>query len=180
MGNNPSVKQLKTDFQDFAKNVATDFHTATLLMAGEVVDNIRSNAPRGGTGNLKASIRMQDVSTETKISVLVRGGGSLTTRRTKAGHSYDYAVATEFGTVKEAAEPFFYSTYRAYKAGGLEFFKETLDQTIAENNTVRGLRSSNTNYTTNTTTVLRSGVRLQSSTTRSVGYRGAVVIPSDE
>jgi HK97 gp10 family phage protein len=170
MGNNPSVKQLKTDFQDFAKNVATDFHTATLLMADEIVENIKANAPLGDTGHLRASIVKKDVSTldsvSGKVSVLILGGGSLTTRRTSTGHSYDYAVATEFGTSKETAEPFFYSTYRAYVAGGLEFFKETLAETIARNNEVRALHSSDVNYTT-----VANGT-----TTRSVGSRGAVVI----
>lgn len=160
MSNNPSVRKLKTDFQDFAKDVATDMRTSINLMADEIVENIKANAPQGDTGHLKASIRKKDVSTDTKLSVLVLGGGRLTTKNT-GGQVYDYALATEFGTVKEAAEPFFYSTYRAYKAGGLEFFKETFEQTIEENNRVRGLRSSNFS---------------NSSVTRSLGHRGAIVV----
>jgi HK97 gp10 family phage protein len=148
MGDNPSVKKFRSAMQDFAKNVATNFHSATLLMADEVVSDIKAAAPEL-TGHLKESIRKRDVSTDTKISVLVIGGGDKTTRRASTGTVYDYAIATEFGTQKESPQPFFYSTYRAYKAGGLQF------------NKVRGLQANN-----------YSNDRF----TRSVGHRGAVVI----
>lgn len=175
MGNNPSVKQLKTDFQDFAKDVATSFHQATLLMAGELVENIKANAPKGDTGHLRDSIRSKDVSqldyAGGKVSVLVLGGGPETIRRTKTGHTYDYSIATEFGTRKEAPEPFFYSTYRAYVAGGLEFFKETLQQTLDRNKQVLSLHDENVNYTTT-----NPGYLFDTTSTRSVASRGAVVI----
>jgi len=167
MGNNPSVRKFKTDMQDFAKNVATDFHTAALLMADEVIGNMQRAISHNVSGHLKESVRKKDVSTKdgTKVSILILAGGKLTTRRTKAGHVHDYSTDEEFGNVKEAPHPFFYGTYRAYKAGGMEFFKETLEDTIKENNIVRGLRTDNYHNPSGPNAV-----------TRSVGHRGAVVI----
>lgn len=61
------------------------------------------------TGNLDRSIRVeQGVGKKGKPVVFIKAGGDLTTR-----NGYDYARAVEFGTVKQVAEPFFYSTVRA-------------------------------------------------------------------
>lgn len=132
-------------------------------MADEVIGNMQRAIEHQISGHLAQSLRKKDVSSSdgSKISVLVIGGGHLTTRRTSTGHSYDYALAEEFGTVKETPRPFFYSTYRFYIQRGLEQFRETFDQTIEENNRVRAQRGSS--YS-------NSGV------TVSTGHRGAVVI----
>lgn len=161
---NPSVANFRSDMQKLTEQLGKNYEQTLLAMADEVIANMRSTAPYR-TGNLKASLRKKNVTKRAGDlvypSVLILGGGPLTTKRTEAGHSYDYAVATEFGTSKEAPEPFFYGTYRAYKAAGTQQFQETLDQTIEENNKVRALRSQN--YSND-------------AGTRHVGYRGAVVI----
>lgn len=162
MGNNPSVRQFKTDMQDLVNKAKYNFHQELLAMADELVGNIRSAIEHSESHHLEQSVRKKDVSTsdETKLSVLILAGGPLTTKRGPAG-SFDYALAEEFGTQKESPLPFFYSTYRFYKQAGLEQFRETLEETIEENNKVRGLRASN--YS-------NSGANV------SVGYRGAVVV----
>jgi HK97 gp10 family phage protein len=162
MGSNPSVRQFKTDMQDLVNRAKQDLHQTLILQANEVAENIRSAAPVR-TGNLRKSIRVRDVSTadQTKLSVLVIGGGSLTTKRENSG-PHDYSLSTEFGTVKERAEPFFFSTFRLYQQHGLDQFKETFEQTIEANNQIRAARASN--YS-------NSGASI------SVSQFGAVVVP---
>lgn len=119
-----------------------DFHQTLLLQADELIGNMRS-AVHVHHGDLRDSIRKKDVSTSdgTKLSVLVIAGGPKTTRRTGAGNIFDYSLATEFGTQKEAPLPFFYSTYRQYRQQGLTQLNETLQQVIDENNRMRANRS---------------------------------------
>jgi hypothetical protein len=161
--NNPSVRRFKTDMQNLVNKAKYDFHQETLAMADEVIGNMHRAIPHNVSGHLSQSLRKKDVtnSDQSKISVLVIGGGRLTTRRTAKGNSYDYALAEEFGTVKETPRPFFYSTYRFYIQRGQEQFRETFDQTIEENNKVRANRANN--YSNS------AGVR-------SASYRGAVAI----
>jgi hypothetical protein len=146
---------------DLVNRAKQNFHETLLLQANELAGNIKAAAPVR-TGALRDSVRVKDVSTSdgTKLSALVIAGGPKTTKRESSG-PHDYSVTTEYGSVKEAPEPFFFSTFRLYKQQGLEQFKETLDQTIDENNRVRALRGQNYN---------------NSSATVSVGHRGAIVI----
>ena len=87
---------------------------------------MQAAAPRGGTGNLQASIRVEP-GTRSRMAALVRAGGSATTQQIGTGFfsafsaavrgrgDYDYAIAQEFGTSKHPAQPFFFPTYRAKK-----------------------------------------------------------------
>jgi HK97 gp10 family phage protein len=161
MGNNPSVRRFRTDMQDLVNKAKYNFHQELLAQADEVIANMKEAAPKD-TGRLAASIRKKDVSLPDggKLSVLIIAGGRSTTKRS-GGQAYDYSLGTEFGTVKETPEPFFYNTFRFYKQLGNEQFRETLQDTIEENNRVRGLRSDN--YSNSGATV-------------SVGYRGAAVL----
>lgn len=161
MGNNPSVRQFRTDMQDIVNRAKHNFHQTLLLQANELAGNIKAAAPVL-TGALRDSVRVRDVSTSdgTKLSVLVIAGGPKTTKRENSG-PHDYSVTTEYGSVKESPEPFFFSTFRLYKQAGLDQFKQTLDETVEDNNRVRELRSQNYN---------------NASATVSAGYRGAVII----
>lgn len=151
--------------QDLTAQLAAASEDQMSAIADELIANMRDVVPKD-TGALSASLRKKNVSKRWKgaveVSFLVIGGGPTTTRRGPSG-AYDYAVATEFGTKKEAPEPFFYNTYREYSYGGIEQYKETIQETIEMNNQVRALRSEN--YNNNTI-----------HSTSSVGYRGAVVI----
>jgi HK97 gp10 family phage protein len=73
-------------------------------------------------GELRDSIRVE--SGKSPFVLWVKAGGSGTT--TPGG--YDYAMATEFGTRKEHARPFFWNTYRARARA----IKERLDAVIRE------------------------------------------------
>ncbi|WP_461342606.1 hypothetical protein [Bradyrhizobium liaoningense] len=89
--------------------MAKNFRNEFLAQAEELKGNIQAAIEHSITGNLRDSVRVKDVSTDTKPSVLVIAGGSLTTKRTQAG-VFDYSLAEEFGTVKQEAAPFFYPT----------------------------------------------------------------------
>lgn len=67
-------------------------------------------------GNLRRSVRVEK---SRRGGYVVKAGGPLTTREVGkgSGKPYDYALGTEFGTSTEAAEPFFYSTYRRVRTG---------------------------------------------------------------
>lgn len=128
---------------NLAKQAGKTFHQETLAQADELIGNMRNAIQHSESGHLSQSIRKQDVtnSDETKISVLVRAGGALTTRRTATGLVHDYSRDEEFGNIKETPRPFFYSTYRFYQRAGVERFRETLDEMINENNRQRATRS---------------------------------------
>ena len=177
MGNNPSVRQFKTDMQDLVNRAKYNFHQVLLMQAEEVAGNMRNAIQHSITGNLKASIRTRDVSTadETKLSVLVLAGGHLTIKYEKSG-AHDYAFDVEFGDKNHAPEPFFYSTYRLYIQHGLQQFQETLDQTIAENNTIRVLRDFNYNSNGETGVGPFNAIAVTSNTVISNAYKGAIVI----
>lgn len=139
---NPTVQRFKTDMLDLVNRAKQDLHQTLVLQAQELAQNIKQAAPKR-TGHLADSVRVRDISTldGSKLSVLVIAGGPKTIRRTKSGHSYDYAVGTEFGTHKEKAEPFFFSSYRLYKNGGMHRIEETVQQIVDRNNYMRAARS---------------------------------------
>jgi HK97 gp10 family phage protein len=72
-------------------------------------------------GELRDSIRVE--SGKSPFVLWVKAGGSATTN-----NGYDYAMATEFGTHKEHAQPFFWNTYRARA----QAIKARLDAVIME------------------------------------------------
>ncbi|MET4307940.1 hypothetical protein [Bradyrhizobium sp. RT4b] len=142
MGNNASVKQFKTDMLALKNQMKVGFRDQFNAMGAELVENIQHAIVHNETYHLHDSVRKKDISTETKPSVLVLAGGKATTKRTDAGF-FDYAIAEEFGTVKQAARPFFYSTVRMYQNGFRQGVRETFEQTLAENNKLRATRANN-------------------------------------
>ncbi|MBW7967580.1 HK97-gp10 family putative phage morphogenesis protein [Bradyrhizobium sp. BR 10261] len=140
MGNNASVKQFKTDMLALKNQMAKNFRNEFLAQAAELRENIQAAIEHSVSGHLKDSVRIKDVSTDTKPSVLVIAGGPQTTKRTENG-AFDYSLAEEFGTVKEEARPFFYPTVRGYKNRYREGVRETFEETLAESNKTRATRS---------------------------------------
>jgi hypothetical protein len=142
---NPTVRSFKADMLTVQEQMAREMEKRYLAMADELVKNMQG-AVAVLKGTLRASIRKKNVTrhyqSSKKVSVLVLAGGPTTTHHTAAG-VYDYALGTEFGTVKEKPEPFFYSSARLYAQAGREGARETMDQVIEENNRVRALRSQN-------------------------------------
>jgi hypothetical protein len=145
-GGNPTVARFKTDMLDFRNQLAGSLEDTFQREADELAKNMKGAVPVL-TGKLRDSIRVKNVTqrygrSSMRVSFLVMAGGPATTVRSPGG-AYDYALGTEFGTVKEKAEPFFYSTARRYRQSGRESAAETVDEAIAENNRVRELRAQN-------------------------------------
>ena len=84
---------------------------------------------------------LQDVATNqpinysgiTTLNVSTAGGDDTTKElRQGAGVDYDYALATEYGTTKEAAEPFFYPTYHAREGDICQAIEDAVDEAISK------------------------------------------------
>lgn len=71
--------------------------------------------PPEDTGDLEQSCTVIDGAND--LEVIVVAGGDLTTKeiREGSGVGYDYALAFEYGTSKQPARSFFYSTYNEMK-----------------------------------------------------------------
>jgi hypothetical protein len=136
---NPSVARFKRDMFNLNELMRRSFHDQKSAQADELMENMRARVPVK-SGALKSSIRKRDISTENRASFLVMAGGPLTTK-TSHGHTYDYAMGTEFGTVNERPEPFFYNTARDYFAPVNIEDRETFEQIIANNNQMRAQRA---------------------------------------
>ncbi|RZN10291.1 hypothetical protein CWO91_13950 [Bradyrhizobium genosp. SA-3] len=67
------------------------------------------------TGALEASCTVAQG--ENELEYLVQAGVDMTTKEVRdgSGVEYDYALAFEFGTSRQPARPFFYSTYNAMR-----------------------------------------------------------------
>ena len=79
-------------------------------------------------GELRDSVQVR--SGRDPLDLAVTAGGDLTTKRTVAAVEYDYALATEFGTTKEEAEPFFFPTYRERAADIRQAIEDAVGEAI--------------------------------------------------
>lgn len=97
-------------------SVEEEVNAELMKQARLLVTAIQAAAP-ARSGRLRESVRIERG--KSSDTVVVRAGGPLTTKpvRNGAKATYDYSLATEFGTTHEAAEPFFYSTYRQKRRG---------------------------------------------------------------
>lgn len=87
--------------------------------AGDLVQAMKGFAPKDD-GTLVASITHEDDSDATRISQRVSAGGPTTTKAIrKSGKGtapkYDYALAQEYGTENQPANPFFWPSWRLYR-----------------------------------------------------------------
>lgn len=107
-----SVQRFKQLTQELQREVRKDAIVELNAAADELVEQMRSAAPQGPTGNLKRSIRKEPGKRDTVVRILA--GGPLTTveARKGSGAPYDYSRAVEFGTQQAPAHPFFFPSYR--------------------------------------------------------------------
>lgn len=115
---NQSVEAFKRRLAFVPDAIRSRVRAELLRQAETLAGAMRAAAPKR-SGHLAASIRIDESGLDNRdvMSVSILAGGELTTREVRQGSgvAYDYARATEFGTQKERAEPFFFSTYRAMK-----------------------------------------------------------------
>jgi HK97 gp10 family phage protein len=81
-------------------------------IADALAADIKDAAPER-SGALKSTVKVRRKRND--LDLEVTAGGDETTKEIRAGSgvSYDYALAREFGTTHEDAQPWFYPTYRA-------------------------------------------------------------------
>jgi HK97 gp10 family phage protein len=80
------------------------------------------------SGKLRDSVKVRRKRNDLDLEVTA-GGEDTTKEVTKgSGVDYDYALATEFGTTNEDAQPFFYPTYRSMQ----EDIRQNIADAVAE------------------------------------------------
>lgn len=114
---NPSAQRLAEILNAIPQAVREQLEKDLIDQANGLADTMRRVVPEGvdGRNELLESIRVER--SNRPLRVLVKAGGSLTTKevRNGSGKTYDYALANEFGTAKMTAQPFFWPTYRLKK-----------------------------------------------------------------
>ena len=107
---------LKALFGILPDKLKREIDAELLRQAQDLAQLQKQTVPRGDTGNLAASVRVEK-SAGRELSYAVKAGGPLTTKPVRKGQSaqYDYALAAEHGTSDQAAQPFFYPSYRLKK-----------------------------------------------------------------
>jgi HK97 gp10 family phage protein len=104
-----SVKRFQSLLDTLPRRAEGPIRKATFDQARQLANFMQYNAPRE-SGALRDSIRVEQ-SSKSERRALVRAGGQKTTH-----HGYDYAFAVEFGTERQPAHPFFWTSYRIKRA----------------------------------------------------------------
>lgn len=108
--------------KDEADRLASAIKAAAPRRTGALAESVQVRRKRntldfevtaGGDATTKMYGRDTDYSSAVIIDGRDNSGKSKVVKGGGEGVSYDYALAAEFGTSKEEAEPFFYPTYRA-------------------------------------------------------------------
>jgi HK97 gp10 family phage protein len=82
------------------------------------------------TGALEASCTVAPGANN--LEYIVQAGGDMTTKEVREGSGveYDYALGFEFGTSRQPARPFFYSTYNAMRDEIQEAITEAMNEVV--------------------------------------------------
>jgi hypothetical protein len=115
MATNQSVSKFQRVLKALPEEVRAPIKEEIFRQAGELAEAMRFVVPRSKEATLWHSIRVEP-SSRNPLRAVVRAGGTTTTHPSPAG-PYDYALAQEFGTDKNRAQPFFWPTYRFKRAG---------------------------------------------------------------
>ena len=127
---NKSVESFRKLTLEMQQQVYVDAIAELNAQADTLVGMMKGVVKHGPTGDLAASIRKQPGKVETIVQVMA--GGATTTRKGGGGKPYDYARAVEFGTVKMAAEPFFFPTFRLMRKRMRSSMRRKISKTIAQ------------------------------------------------
>lgn len=82
------------------------------------------------TGALEESCRVEPG--ENELEWIVQAGGDLTTTEVRGGSGvgFDYALAFEYGTSRQHAKPFFWSTYNVLRDDMQVEINEAIDKAL--------------------------------------------------
>lgn len=123
MANNASVERFRKLTQDLKQEVRVEAIAELNAQADNLVEAIKSVAPRGEKGELEHSIRKIPGSKPTQVRIVEGSPATI-----KAG--YQYPRADEFGTQKMAPKPHFFPTYRLLKKRMISTMKRKITATI--------------------------------------------------
>ena len=122
---------LQSWFRDMPYKLRRELAGRVRDIADDLADDIRAATPVK-TGAMRDSVKVRRGRNE--LSLYVEAGGPATTKEVRKGSSaeYDYALATEFGTQKEPAKPFFYTTYNARKDDVAQQLQDAVADVVAK------------------------------------------------
>jgi HK97 gp10 family phage protein len=101
-----------------AREVVDSVNDVLATEANSMVRDMRGRVPKR-SGALEDSIRAERLPLgANSVGVKIKAGGLATMKEVRKGSGlpYDYAAGVEWGNHHVAAQPFFFSTYRAHKA----------------------------------------------------------------
>lgn len=114
-------RELAQTIKDEADGLADAIKAAAPVKSGALRDSVKVRRKKndldlevtaGGAATTKGYERSTDYSSVVVVDGRDNSGKSKVAKGSGSGVEYDYAMATEFGTSKEEAQPFFYPTYR--------------------------------------------------------------------
>lgn len=124
------IRALRKKLQAIPK-AAREAAMASLVKSGNELVNAQKALVPVKSGALRDSIRAEPHPEDLKI--IVAAGGPATTKAARSGHgSYDYALAQEFGTVNEDAQPFFYPAWRLIRKRLRNRTKRTISKAVKQ------------------------------------------------
>lgn len=128
-----SIARLRKRLERVPIDVRAAAATESLLQAQRLGRAMKSSAPVD-LGLVRNSIRVEGGKFGDRF--YVKAGGPTTTKGVRKGHdgSFDYATASEWGTEKETARPWFYPTYRAYRKSMKDGINSTIRKAAAKFN----------------------------------------------
>lgn len=106
------IALLQRRFEQISFRAKRDLVIAVQVEAERLAEAIRAAAPVK-TGALRDSVKVRRA--RGGFTFMVSAGGEGTTKeiRQGSGEDYDYALAVEYGTADQDAEPFFFPVVRA-------------------------------------------------------------------
>lgn len=127
------VGKIQDEAQGLADAIEANAPRRSGILAGSVKVRRKRNTldfevTAGGDDTTKQYDRDTDYSSAVTIDGRDNSGKQKVSKGEGEGVGYDYALASEFGTSKEEAEPFFYSTFREKKDG----IQERIEQAISD------------------------------------------------
>jgi HK97 gp10 family phage protein len=128
-------RQIAEAIKAEADRLADAIKAAAPVKTGKLRDSVKVRRTRNEltlyvTAGGEATTRYYDRSTGYEREVVIDGRSNkgIAKKEGGAGVGYDYALATEYGTSKENAQPFFYPTARELEPS----IRENIEQAVSE------------------------------------------------
>lgn len=133
-------RKLAAAIKEQADELASAIKDAAPVQTGKLRDSVRVRRRRneldlevtaGGPDTTRTYGRSTDYDSDVVIDGRDNSGKSKVPVGEGHGVGYDYALATEFGTSKEEAQPFFYPTYRQMRDDIRQAIQDAIEEAIS-------------------------------------------------